>query len=115
MVGRHPEDIRDADQALDRLCPHGVLKTIPCEACIGRDQQLELGGDPDVRYLGIYGTVMCSFGPPIACYPFQDPDLQGKKMIIIGPPPAIGDEILGLPIIGVRNLTGELELGRRGG
>lgn len=29
----HPEDVRDADVALNRLCPHGILKTLPCAEC----------------------------------------------------------------------------------
>lgn len=59
----------------------------------------QLRGDPDAVYLGVYGTVMCSFGPPIACYPYQDRDLIGKQMILIGPrPPKVGDEMLGLRV-----------------
>ena len=65
--------------------------------------------DADVSYLGVYGTVMCAFGPPIAFYPFQDPDLQGKKAIIIGEQPRPGDIVLGLPVIAVER--GELVLG----
>lgn len=46
--------------------------------------------DPDAVYLGVYGTVMCSFGPPLAYKAWQDPALVGKTMIIAA---AVGERV----------------------
>jgi hypothetical protein len=41
--------------------------------------------EPDAVMIGVYGTVMCGFGPALACYPWNDPDLRGKVSVDVTP------------------------------
>lgn len=73
--------------------------------------------DPDARMVGVYGTVMCSFGPPLAYKPWQDPDLKGKTMVLTAPVGErvarvrVGDTIFGLAVEYVNDAKREIRLG----